>query len=313
MIEVGIVGCGRIAYRHVDALLAAGKYRIKWLYDIKPDMAAEMADYIEKRVGYKPALLTGEDRDIADVISITTPNAFHFSSLQSFWEYGKEFVIEKPVVMNKEEFTQVEKLAKEKPIYVSHQLRYLPIYQYVRDLVGSKKVGMLSHIVVNMWWNRNRDYFMQAAWRGTWKYDGGMLFNQGIHLLDLAIFIAAEDVADVKIKWANRTHDYIEADDVAVGYIELKSGALIAINATISSQPKNLRSEIGIFGEKGTVVINNHQFEHFYVEHTDMPHIDTVPSHYGHMKLYENIAEGRGITISDVKQTMNVLFEIYGR
>jgi len=312
--RVGIVGCGRIAYRHVEALMRAGDFTIQWVYDIKKDMADAMVSFISEHYGYMPVPFTSPDVQHVDVVAITTPNAFHLLSLKQFYDRADIFVVEKPVVMNTAEWNDILKLSNDKKIYVSHQLRYLPVYQYVKSLIDSGKLGKISHIGVHMWWNRNKEYFQSAPWRGTWQYDGGMLFNQGIHLLDLGVFLKDASVDSVNVITANKLHDYIEADDVALGYVTFSDGHLLSIEATISAQPQNVRSEIAVFGEMGTIVINNHNISYFYVDGIDEhPVFESVPSYYGHQKLYENIKRGEGITLPDISTTMDILFDIYRR
>ncbi len=314
--KIGIVGCGRIAYRHVEAMFYSGRYEIVWLFDVKEEMALSLADYVKRVFGYMPQVLSSLDTlDIqhVDVITITTPNVYHLSSIKDFWSFSDEFVVEKPVVMDSKEWNELNMLSQKKKIYISHQLRYLPVYEYVKSLISEDKLGKLSHISINMWWNRNKEYFEQAEWRGTWKYDGGMLFNQGIHFLDLGVFFASAKPLEITVKWSNRLHPYIETDDVALGYITFENGVLLSVSSTISALPQNIRSELAVFGDKGTIVVNNGDITHFYVEGEKLPPLYKVPHYYGHKVLYDHVYVGEGITIEDVKTTMEILFEIYRR
>ena len=106
-----------------------------------------------------------------------------------------------------------------------------------------------------MRWNRDKSYYEQAPWRGTWEQDGGTLMNQCIHGIDLLRWMLGDEVEEVYGATRQRVHDYLEAEDVGVAVLKFKSGAVGTIEGTANVYPKNLEETLYVFGETGTVKV----------------------------------------------------------
>ncbi|MCQ4987115.1 Gfo/Idh/MocA family oxidoreductase, partial [Anaerostipes caccae] len=102
-------------------------------------------------------------------------------------------------------------------------------------------------------WNRNKNYYTQAPWRGTWRQDGGALMNQCIHGIDLLRWMLGDEVESVYGVTRQQFHDYLEAEDVGLAVIKFKNGAIATIEGTTNVNPKNLEETLYLFGENGTV------------------------------------------------------------
>ena len=81
--------------------------------------------------------------------------------------------------------------------------------------------------------------------------DGGVLMNQAIHDLDLMLWMMG-DAEEVSSFSATRLRN-IEAEDVSVGVVRFKNGALGVVEAAVTIYPRNLEETLSIFGETGTV------------------------------------------------------------
>jgi predicted dehydrogenase len=104
-------------------------------------------------------------------------------------------------------------------------------------------------------WNRDKGYYDQAVWRGTWEQDGGALMNQCIHGIDLLRWMMGDEIVEVYGKTKQQFHNYLEAEDLGMAVVTFKNGAIGTIEGTTNVYPKNLEETLYLFGENGTVKI----------------------------------------------------------
>ena len=136
---------------------------------------------------------------------------------------------------------------------VCHQNRFNIAVQRMRGALESGRFGKLSHASVNIRWNRNKDYYDQAKWRGTWENDGGALMNQCIHGIDLLRWMCGDDAIEVYGQTRQQIHSYLEAEDVGTAIVKFSNGMIATIEGTTNVYPKNLEETLYLFGENGTV------------------------------------------------------------
>jgi predicted dehydrogenase len=146
-------------------------------------------------------------------------------------------------------------LAQTKGVVVSacHQNRFNKSIFKIREALDKGRFGKLFHGVANVRWNRGKDYYKQAPWRGTWAQDGGTIMNQCIHNIDLLIWMMGDDVAEVVGFTDRLSHPYIEAEDFGIALLKFANGAYGLIEGTTNIYPENFEETLYIFGEKGTV------------------------------------------------------------
>ena len=125
----------------------------------------------------------------------------------------------------------------------------------MRNALEAGRFGRISHGSINVRWNRNKQYYDQAPWRGKWASDGGCLFNQCIHGIDLLRWMMGDEVEEVYGVTKQQFHDYLEAEDIGMAVVKFKNGAVGTIEGTVNVYPKNLEETLYLFGEKGTVKI----------------------------------------------------------
>lgn len=256
-----LIGCGRIAVNHVKAV-ANNNLNFVAMCDIddsKFDIMLNKADRgafpeTERYTDYKKML---EDHPEIELVAIATESGKHASIALDCIEKGKNLIIEKPIAMSIEDAEAIIARAKEKGVKVSacHQNRFNVAVQKTRAAVESGRFGKLSHGSINVRWNRNKDYYNQAPWRGTWAEDGGCLMNQCIHGIDLLRWMMGDDVVEVYGATRQQFHDYLEAEDVGVAVVKFANGAVGTIEGTTNVYPKNLEETLYLFGENGTVKI----------------------------------------------------------
>ena len=184
--KYALIGCGRISTNHIKAALENG-LEIVGICDVVPD---RMQALLEKHNLLKDTTIerfTDYRRMIAEVkpqlVSIATESGLHGEIALFCIEQGVHVIIEKPMAMSMEEAEKILRLSKEKQVKVSacHQNRFNVAVQELRKALEEGRFGQLSHGSVHVRWNRSRDYYRQAPWRGTWEQDGGALMNQCIH------------------------------------------------------------------------------------------------------------------------------------
>ena len=123
----------------------------------------------------------------------------------------------------------------------------------MRKAVENQRFGKLSHGSIHVRWNRNKAYYEQAPWRGKWASDGGALMNQCIHGIDLLRWMMGDEVDEVYGVTRQQYHEYLECEDVGLGILKFKNGAIGSVEGTVNVYPKNLEETLYLFGETGTV------------------------------------------------------------
>ena len=253
-----LIGCGRIAVNHIKAALN-NHLEICAVCDVKPEaMEALLSKYgMEKEesicryTNYRE-LLEAEKPVLA---SIATESGVHAEIALACIDAGVNVIIEKPMAMSMADAEEIVRRSGERGVKVSacHQNRFNVAVQETRKALEAGRFGRLSHGSVHVRWNRNRDYYDQAPWRGTWAQDGGCLMNQCIHGIDLLRWMMGDEVEEVYGVTKQQFHDYLEAEDVGMAVVKFKNGAVGTIEGTTNVYPKNLEETLYLFGETGTV------------------------------------------------------------
>ncbi|WP_221567723.1 Gfo/Idh/MocA family protein [Alkalihalobacillus sp. TS-13] len=270
MMNFAIVGCGHIAKKHAEAIKNSEEASLYAVCDtIQEKMAPFFEEYSVKGFLSLDELLEQED---VDVINICTPSGFHADIAVKAAQAGKHIVVEKPIALTLEDANRIIAASKEYGVKLSvvHPNRFRPVIMETRKLMDENKFGKLSHANATVRWNRNQAYYDQAPWRGTRALDGGVLMNQAIHNLDLLIWLMGE-VDEVFSMGATRLRN-IESEDVSLGVVRFKNGALGVIEAATTIYPRNLEETLSIFGESGTLKIGGttaNLIEHINIEGID--------------------------------------------
>lgn len=255
-----LIGCGRISTNHIKAAVN-NKLEIVGVCDIIPEKMEELLEKhelkndnsIHRYTDYKE-LIAAEKPEL---ISIATESGNHAEIALYCIEAGINVIIEKPMAMSIADANKIIELAEEKHVKVSacHQNRFNVAVQELRKAVESGRFGKISHGSIHVRWNRNKGYYDQAPWRGTWAQDGGALMNQCIHGIDLLRWMMGDEVEEVYGATRQQFHDYLEAEDVGMALVKFKNGAVGTIEGTTNVYPKNLEETLYVFGENGTVKI----------------------------------------------------------
>ena len=258
--KYALIGCGRIATNHIKAALN-NQLEIAAVCDIQPEHMKKLLerhglwadDSIKHYTDYKAMIAEVQP----ELVSIATESGIHAEIAIFCIKHGVHVIVEKPMAMSMEDANEIIRLSEEKNVKVSacHQNRFNIAVQEMRQALEAGRYGKLSHGSIHVRWNRNKNYYTQAPWRGTWAQDGGALMNQCIHGIDLLRWTFGGEIEEVYGQTRQQFHDYLEAEDVGMAVVKFKNGAIATIEGTTNVYPKNLEETLYIFGEKGTVKI----------------------------------------------------------
>lgn len=294
MKKVALVGCGRILARHVEAIGANSGIEVALVCDNHEVRARETA----ARLGVPH---TTDFRKIrgADVIAVLTPSGLHPQHAAEIAECtdAPYVLCEKPVSLTLREtyemFARFDKAGKTLlPVY---QNRYNPLVAYTKKLIAEGQLGKIHQFNCNVFWNRNNDYF-KIDWHGTRELDGGVLYTQASHYVDMVHYFFGEVVEHKGIGGSLRGLEVYDSVSAAMSF---QSGVVGTINATVSTYRKNYRTEFTLIAEKGTLRLagtNLNTIEFWDVEGLEKPDIDFTIDHVygkGHDALYKYIVEER--------------------
>ncbi len=293
-----IIGCGRIALRHAEQISRHGK--LVAVCDIIPSKADELALVYGAKPYYSIEELLKEEKELL-VVSICTPNGLHASQSIQALQAGIHVLCEKPLCINAADGQMMIEAAQKagKKLFIVKQNRYNPPVTFLKGLIDEEKLGKIYSFQVNCFWNRPPAYY--TDWKGTKALDGGTLFTQFSHFIDLVYWLLG-DVAVVKTTGRNFAHPSIEFEDTGAVLFEMQSGAIGTLNYTVNSFEKNMEGSFTVFGEHGTVKIGGqylNELEYCQVAgiiHPDLP-TGNPANGYGfysgsmsnHDKVYENL------------------------
>ena len=293
-----IIGCGRIAWRHAEQMAKVAN--VKAVCDIVPAKANELAKAYNATPYYTIESLLEIEIGIA-LASICTPNGLHAAHSIQALKAGINVLCEKPLCINSNDGGKMITAAKEagKKLFVVKQNRYNPPVIFLKKLLTQNKLGKVFSFQVNCFWNRPPEYY--TSWKGTKRLDGGTLFTQFSHFIDLLYWLLG-DVKEVKKISRNFAHPTIEFEDSGVVLFNMVDGAIGSLNYTVNSFAKNMEGSITIFAEKGTIKIGGqylNELEYFNVAGMEPPILPNgnVANGYGfyqgsmsnHDKVYENL------------------------
>ena len=302
-LKFAIVGCGRIAERHAEQI-----NRLAVLKAVCDEVELNALSLGEKYgsksyTSYEDMLF--EEKEL-DVVSVCTPNGLHAEHSIMAFRRGCNVVCEKPMAIRVYDCGEMIKEAEKanRRLFVVKQNRYNPPVRAIKKALDENRLGKILSVQLNCFWNRNMEYYSDSEWKGTKELDGGTLFTQFSHFIDLLYWMFG-DIKRVEAITKNLNHDkIIEFEDTGVVIIEFNNGIIGTINYTVNSFNKNLEGSLTIFGECGTVKIGGQYLNELEYQNikdykiTDLP-AGNPPNNYGryvgsmsnHNQVYDNVID----------------------
>lgn len=328
MVRFAIIGCGRIAQRHAQHIHKNGM--LVAVCDTVKEKADALAEEYHAKSYYSIEELLQQEKDI-DICSICTPNGLHAAHAILAMKSGCNVLCEKPMALYVSDCEAMMETAKAtgKQLFAIKQNRFNPPVAAVKKLLSENRLGKIYSIQLTCFWNRNEDYY-KNSWKGTQALDGGTLYTQFSHFIDLLYWMIG-DVKQVNAFTVNAAHKgIIEFEDSGAVIVEFENGAIGTINYSVNSYRKNMEGSLTILGEKGTVKIGGQYLNELEYQEIEDYKIENLPqgnraNNYGdyqgsmsnHDKVYENVVavlQGNA-TISasafEAMKTVEIIEKIY--
>lgn len=297
-----IAGFGNIGRRHAAQIMANEEAELLGVCDINEQVRAHVPDGVAFYNSIEQMLGAGG----ADVVCVCTPNYLHEPHTVAALGAGMHTVVEKPMALSEDECDRMIAAAttNNKVIFAVKQNRYNPPVDAVKQLVDSGRLGKVYMIQVNCFWNRGDAYYAGSGWRGDKQKDGGCLFTQFSHFVDILYYLNGT------IKSARgHIHNYAHAhnttvEDTGSFVMEADNGATVSFSFTTCAYERNMEGSITVFAEKGTVKIggqylNTIEYQQIAGDALPAIHISAKANDYGlyqgsmsnHDKVIQNVVD----------------------
>jgi UDP-N-acetyl-2-amino-2-deoxyglucuronate dehydrogenase len=302
-LKFGLIGCGRIAERHAEQINRLAV--LQAVCDKVESRAVQLGNKYGSKVHTDYNDLLSNEKDL-DVISVCTPNGLHAEHSIKAFRNGFHVLCEKPMAISVYDCGEMIKEAEKanRRLFVVKQNRYNPPVKAIKDAIDENRLGKILSVQLNCFWNRNFEYYNKSDWKGTMKLDGGTLFTQFSHFIDLLYWMFG-DIKKVGAITKNLNHEgIIEFEDSGAAIVEFYNGIIGTINYTVNSFEKNMEGSLTIFGENGTVKIGGQYLNVLEYQNikdykiSDLPS-GNPPNNYGqyvgsmsnHDRVYENVVD----------------------
>lgn len=301
-IKFAVVGCGHIGKRHAEMINRNPESELVALIDIKPSTELNIQSFntpffssLEEYLSTKPEV---------DVINIATPNGHHATHALACLEAKKHVVIEKPMALNKAAAEKViyKALHVHKHVFAVMQNRYSPPSVWIKEVIEKGILGKIYMVQLNCYWNRDERYYKQDTWHGKKDLDGGTLFTQFSHFIDIMYWLFG-DIQNITAKVNEFNHKHLtEFEDSGFIHFDFVNGGMGCLNYSTAVWDKNLESSMIIIGENGSVKIGGqymNEVEYCHIKDYTMPKLaPTNPGNdYG---AYKGSAQNHHYVIENV-------------
>lgn len=305
-VRFAVVGCGHIGKRHAEMIVRNADSELVALCDVMPRERLGLEAYDVPFFNDIHAMLEAVPE--TDVVNICTPNGLHVPLSLAALDHRKHVVCEKPMGLSKADCEELlsKALQKHRQIFGVMQNRYSPPSQWIKEMVENKRLGDIFLVQINCYWNRDGRYYKQGGWKGTADLDGGTLFTQFSHFLDIMYWLFG-DITDIQGRFADFNHKDLTAfEDSGLVNFRFRKGGMGCLNYSTSVWDKNLESSLTIIGSKGSVKIGGQymdQVEVCHVQDYTMPELaPTNPANdYG---AYKGSASNHHYIIENVVDTL---------
>lgn len=305
-IKFAIVGLGQIGKRHAAVIQQCDSAELAGVCDV---LSPEMLNWNNKEIQFFTSieLMLQSGLEI-DVVNICTPNGLHALQAIKVLESGRHVVVEKPMALHKADAENVihKALQHSRLVFTVMQNRYSPPVKWLKQIVEQGVLGEVFFVQMNCFWNRDERYYKSGCWHGTTDLDGGVLFTQFSHFIDIMYWLFG-DVCNFKGNFRNFAHQHNTAfeDTGSVSFDFIKGGSA-NLNYTTAIWDRNLESSITVIGLNGSVKISGQymdRVEFCHIKDYTMPELEKInpPNDYGG---YKGSASNHEAVINNVIKTI---------
>jgi UDP-N-acetyl-2-amino-2-deoxyglucuronate dehydrogenase len=275
-LKFAIVGLGNIGSRHLQVLSNTNEAKVVALVDNNKHVLAEYKQHeVAAYANLKKALSNPE----IDVVNICTPHHLHAAMAIEALHAKKHVIVEKPMCLKVTDAVKMIAAAKHnnRKLIVVKQNRYNEPVQAVHHLLTKNKLGKIYAVQCNVLWNRRAAYYNESAWRGKLKTEGGALFTQASHFVDLLVWWFGE-VKTAKTFLQTLSHP-IEIEDNGNAILQFEKNISAIMSWTTNVFEKNYEGSVTIIAEHGTVKIGGaylNELEYWNVKNCPAPKINST-------------------------------------
>lgn len=303
-VKFAVLGAGHIGKRHAEMVSRNGESELVAIADVRPKEELGIENFNVPFYNSVEELLSSGIE--FDVLCVATPNGLHAQHALAGLEARKHIVVEKPMALSKQDCESVifRAMSVHKLVFCVMQNRYSPPSAWIKDLIDSGKLGKIFMVQVNCYWNRDERYYKQGGWKGIQSLDGGTLFTQFSHFIDIMYWLFG-DVEDIKSVFEDFNHSNLtEFEDSGLVNFKFKNGGIGCINYSTSIWNNNFESSLTVIAENGTIKIGGqymNEVEYCKVKDYEMPVLpEANPANdYGpykgsaanHNYIFENVVE----------------------
>ncbi len=275
-IKFAVVGCGHIGKRHAEMISRNDESELVALCDVKPESELGLENFSKPFYSTMEELLAAHPE--VEVVNICSPNGLHSEQALVALDAGKHVVCEKPMGLSKEKCERViyKALQMSKHVFCVMQNRYSPPSEWLKSMMDEKRLGDIFMVQINCYWNRDDRYYKAGGWKGTNDLDGGTLFTQFSHFIDIMYWLFG-DITDIQAKFDDFTHqNSTEFEDSGMVNFKFINGGMGCINYSTSVWESNLESSLTVIGSKGSIKVGGqymNEVEVCNVEGYEMPEL----------------------------------------
>jgi UDP-N-acetyl-2-amino-2-deoxyglucuronate dehydrogenase len=307
VIRFVVVGAGHIGKRHAEMISRDPEGELVAMVDVRTQEECDATHFDVPFFSSMEELLASDLE--FDVVNVCTPNGLHGKQSLLALASGKHVVCEKPMVLSKDECEQVifKSLQMSKSVFCVMQNRYSPPSEWIKSIIDRKLLGDIFVVQLNCYWNRDDRYYKAGGWKGTQELDGGTLFTQFSHFIDIMYWLFG-DIQNIRGRFADFTHaNSTDFEDSGLVNFDFINGGMGCINYSTSVAMQNLESSMTIIGSKGSVKIGGqymNEVEVCNIEDYEMPKLaEANPANdYG---PYKGSAANHNYVIKNVIDTLN--------
>lgn len=305
-IKFAVIGQGHIGKRHAEMIRRNPECELVAVCDLLPQAQLGLENLKEKFYNSVEELFKAHPD--CEVVNVCTPNGLHAEHALAALSHNMNVVIEKPMALNKADCEKIiySALHQHKTVFCVMQNRYSPPSVWLKEVVENKTLGDIYMVQLNCYWNRDDRYYKPGNWKGTKDLDGGTLFTQFSHWIDIMYWIFG-DITNIQAKFADFNHKNSTAfEDSGFVSFDFVNGGMGCVNYSTAVWDKNLESSLTIVGSKGSVKVGGQymdQIEVCNIKDYTMPKLeDTNPANdYG---AYKGSANNHHNVIENVVNTL---------
>lgn len=303
-IHFAVIGYGRIGKRHAAIIEGYDNAELVAVCDVNINKEKEVSvPFFEKITDLLQSDL------VIDVVCVCTPNGLHAEHALQILEARKNVVIEKPMALKRADCEAIifKALQVSKQVFCVMQNRYSPPAQWLRKVLNNNLLGKIYAVQINCFWNRDERYYTPDTWHGSKALDGGTLFTQFSHFIDMMYWLFG-DITNIQAAFQNFSHEgQIDFEDTGFVQFDFINSGKGCFNYSTSIFNKNFESTLTIIGEKGTIKVGGQYMEkvaYCHIDNYEMPNLppSNPPNDYG---AYKGSAANHHYIIENVVNVLN--------